>query len=794
PTQRPTRRGDRIPMIPTTSPAPHGPHERRALTLRRRAATAVVIAAAAILLLSSGPGGQSGQAVAAQTGGEVWRDLLVETARAELDIGGTLIDFGTGDQHKYTLGGWTTGWGDPKRDSTDVDYAPVSAIEAKISAMTQRPTREVVIRLRSRAPDQQVEVYWGETSLGRSKVGSSWRIVRFPVSGAAAAAGLHQLRLEFRKARPQVAEVDWMWLRSGKSAKPPGLVPRVGPLRLGGGLRRALLAPSARQLSFYLHVPERSMRPALVFEHGSDQAVRFTVRAQTMDGATRELFRATGMPGAWTRARVDLSPFAGRAVRLELATSGPLGRSGWASPEIRVSGQAGGKAGARRSLGASAGKRAKNVVLVVYDTTRADVFRPFAKSTRVVAPNFDALAARSTAFTRAYNNESWTRPSTVTILTGLYPDTHGAIYARSVLTDEVEMLSEHLARHDFQALAIVGNPVLRAKFGMDQGWDEYRNHGRDDDTAARLFGEATEWLADNHNKGRFFLYVHSHDSHTPYEVDRSYSQRYHPGTYRGFVGDAFTHDNLLAINRGKRRVDKDDLAWIRALYDGEATYQDQHFGQLIAKLEELKILDETVIVVTNDHGEEFLEHGQMGHGWTLFEEQLLAPLIIHYPPLFPAGATVADVVEHVDVAPTIVDTLGLPPLADAEGLSLIPFVTGRALPPRPYYAVAELRNEWRAIRVGRWKLIVDRDKGWRGLYDLARDPGEQSDLAQTRPLAGRLCTIYLAEALANPAKARRLGPATSRRRFKSRSVNLDPQTRKELEALGYIGDDAFRDE
>ena len=718
----------------------------------------------------------------------VWRDLLHESARAELEIAGPFIEFGTADQHKYTRGGWGTGWGSPRSERRGPRYVRVDDRDAVLAVMTREPAREIVFRARSRASDQQVKLYWNgarlETADGarRASIARTWTVLRFEVPRSLAKAGHHQIRLEFRKGR-SVADIDWLWVRTGKQSGLPEPATRMGPLRLGKRLRRALLAPTARRYSFYLHVPKRGR---LAFDYGADRPIVFRVSAQTDAGKIHPLFRRKAAPGQWKSATIDLSRFSGQAIRLELATEGPRGLAGWGVPEIRAP-------QARPNRPALATKRPKNVVLVVYDTTRADVFSPFSKSSPVKTPHFDALAATSTAFSNAYNNESWTRPSTVTILTGLYPDTHGARYARSVLSDKVVLLSEHLSRHKFQTVGIVGNPVLRAKFGMDQGWDKYRNHGRDDDSAARLYAEAIEWVQSHHHRGQFFLYIQSHDNHTPYDPERRYSQLYHPDRYSGFVGSSLSADEQYAIGKGKRRARDRDLDWIRALYYGETTYQDEQFGRLIGKLEQLGILDETLIVVTNDHGEEIAEHGGMGHGWTLYEEQLRAPLIMRAPGLFPAGAKIPDIVEHVDVAPTIVEALGLPPLPRADGLSLLPLITGRGAAPRPYYAVAELRDEQRSIRVGRWKLIVDRewDKGWRALHDLERDPGEKRDRARASLIAGRLCEIYLGEALALPAKGQRLGNMVVRQRFRSSSVTLDDKTRRELEALGYFGEDAF---
>lgn len=723
--------------------------------------------------------------------GEVWRDLLEESGRAELDRGGPFIDFGTSDQHKYTRGGWRTGWGPSKRDG-QATYAEAASARNVLTLLTSAPARAITVRLRAHSRAQNIQLALDGKALspvlGSARIERSWRELSFVVPPDDGQPGRHRIELLFAEQRGSAADIDWLWMRTNAQADPPVAEVRVSAISFSGRPLRALLAPSPRVYSYYLHVPKSG---ALAFDYGSSTTTRFTVRARTMDGASQQLFTARAQPGAWRPASVDLSGYAGQAIRLELVTQGVSAQAAWGRLEVLV------PRSGRRARRIARRDRPRNVVLVVYDTTRADVFGPFARrgaENAVATPRFDALARQSAVFARAYNNESWTRPSTISILTGLYPESHGALFARDILDSRVETLAEKLKRHGFQTFGIVGNGVLRAEFGLGQGWDDYRNYGQLDNTAKRIFGEAGQWIADNHAKRPFLVYIQSHDSHTPYQVERPYSERYHKQPYRGYLGQAVSGEEQEAINSGKRRVRTSDMDWMRALYYGEATYQDQYFGQLIDKLAALGILDDTLIVVTNDHGEELRDHGKLGHLWTLYEELLRAPLIMRHPKLFPANRRVDEVVEHVDVAPTIVDALGLPPMKHADGLSLMSLFSKRRSRPRPYYAVSALRTKKRAVHVGRWKLIVERDAGWEGLYNLTRDPGERRNRIADRPLAGRLCEVYLGEALAAPTKARRMSDMTVKRHYRATKAKLDAGTRRELEALGYLGTESMLEE
>jgi choline-sulfatase len=226
------------------------------------------------------------------------------------------------------------------------------------------------------------------------------------------------------------------------------------------------------------------------------------------------------------------------------------------------------------------------------------------------------------------------------------------------------------------------------------------------------------------------------------------------------------------------------VAWLRALYWGEVSYHDEQLGRFLAALDRLGVRDDTLIVVTNDHGEELGERGAFGHGHQVREEMIRAPLIMSHRSL-PAGAVVRDVVEHVDVTPTLLDLLGRPPLAGADGASFLPLARGekpRAVPT----AIIEFLDGRRVVRVGSWKLVVTAAAG-QELHDLAADPGERTDLAASAVIARRLCEIHLGEALAVPNKAQRLHGVGDRRQFEAGEARIDPRMRRQLEALGYLG-------
>jgi len=709
------------------------------------------------------------------------RPLLEEVARAELRSGGIVVDFGTSDERKYTRGGWATGWsaspsGEPDGTSP---FSVVSGQKAQLHFVADGPAKELVLRARATGGDHRVAVKANGKAAANFAVTGEWTEIRAPLNNVAP--GRLVLDLERSKADGEL-RVDWVKLadESGLDAAAP--VPRMVPINIGGKVRRALAAPTNRTYSFYLHVPAKA---SLVFDVGAKTPVKFAVTAYDVDdGDAHDLYSGAATPGAWTEQAVDLASFAGRAIRLDFTTSGgELTAAGWGEPTIYTAKEAQTAA----PLGA---KPPKNVVFVVMDTTRADAFTPHYPNNAIKTPVFDKLAAQSTAFANAYNNENWTKPSVATMFSGLYPTTHTARTAVAHLPDEVRFFTENLQAKGFETAAFSANAVFNAKFGFNRGWDSFNNLSDDakEGNGYYLYRRAARWLDERADKDRpFFVYVQSVDPHITYDVPEDYTSLYFDGAYRGKLGNSFDRDEQVEVDRWALRLDDRDLSWVRALYWGEVTYQDEQLGVLLDKLDELGVADDTMVIVTNDHGEELFEHKHMGHGWTLYDEMIRAPLVIRYPRMFKPGRVITDIVEHVDLAPTILAAVGAPPMKDIEGTSFLDVATGAAPSQiRPLYSVASSRKRERSIRVGRYKLITDDDKDWRGLYDVVDDPGETKDLRKAAVLAGRLAEVYLAEGLAVPDKRSRLQNVARVRKLPARDAEIDPVLRKKLEALGYL--------
>ncbi len=709
------------------------------------------------------------------------RSLVNEAQRAELSAGGLLVDFGTGDQHKYIQGGWKNGSSQRATDPGGTTFAAVTGRSLAVRFFLEPdhlPVRKVVARLRSPGRPLDVTVRLDDRPIGSASLGSGWTELRLPVGRPRPAPGWHDLKLELaRQPGKRRVEIDWLWLpRSAGATSPAEAFTRVAPLAIGGRTLRALRAPTSRTYAFHLQPPPGA---ALVFDYGSAGDTLFTIKV-LVDGRRRQqLFQDRATPGRWREAVVDLSAFDQKAVRLELETEGDTA-SGWGDPEIMV------PRSAPPTPAPPPAPRPRGVIVLVMDTARADVFTPFNPRSRVKTPSFDRLARTSAVFLNAYANENWTKPSVATILSGLYPSTHGAKREPDVLSEDVAILPEILKAQGFATAAFIANGYCSEKFGFRRGWDTYRNYIRENrpSEAEHVFSDALTWLEANQGR-RFFLYLQTIDPHVTYGPPPEQVRMYHPEPYRGPLGPTVDGFEQAAISQGKKPATAADVRWMRALYHGEISYHDLHLGTFLDALTASKLLDQTLVVVTNDHGEEIADHGRHGHGHTLYQELIRSPLLLRYPSRFEASRVHA-VVELVDLLPTILETLSLSPRPGLDGVSLLPTLAGRP-PSIPSYALSEFLEVQRAVMVGSWKLLASASGG-RRLFDLVADPAERVDIAAQAPVARRLCEQHLAEALATPDKAARFRDAhPPQRRFEASRVKFDPELKRQLEALGYVG-------
>jgi arylsulfatase A-like enzyme len=395
-------------------------------------------------------------------------------------------------------------------------------------------------------------------------------------------------------------------------------------------------------------------------------------------------------------------------------------------------------------LGFSCGQQEQplNLVLIGVDTLRPDHLGCYGYD-RDTSPHIDRLGTKGVVFENVVSSCPWTLPSFATVFTGLYPTQHGAIDTHTPIGGSLSTLAEILKAHGYATGAIINAPLLKGKYAVDQGFDFYYMTPPEGRAADGTTRDALKWIDEN-SRGPFFMFAHYFDPHIPYGPPAPYDTLFDP-QYRGalespYIPSRLPQYRLRAVNFSEmKKLSPADWNHIRALYDGEIAFTDQAIGELLQGLKKRGLMENSLIVLLSDHGEEFFEHQGFEHGHTLFEELLKVPLIFSLPGRLPENRRIARQVRLVDVEPTILDLLGIDSRIHTEGVSLAPLLEGNGnlpapegslLPPEIAYSEALLYGgQKKSLTAYPWKLIYDVMSGEVAFYNLSEDPGELIDIS-----------------------------------------------------------------
>lgn len=425
-----------------------------------------------------------------------------------------------------------------------------------------------------------------------------------------------------------------------------------------------------------------------------------------------------------------------------------------------------------------------NVILIVVDTLRADHLGSYGYG-RDTSPNIDALAAESLLFENALSHAADTRFAMASLLSGFLVHETGVLES-VVLSDGLELLPERLSAEGYATAAVISNWVLRSGRRYEQGFDVYddamepseESRGAPERTAGPTTDRAID-LVQQLSGGPFFLWVHYQDPHGPYTPPAGTADRFRAGG----AEPRPVHPSGSLSGRGgipdyQRLPGLTDFDEYRARYDGEIRHVDAQLQRLLDALERLGIEDETLIVLTADHGEGLGEHDYyFAHGEYLFQHQLHVPLILRWGNRLRGRR--ADYVRHVDILPTILAVAGAAVPPDLRGTDL------RSGAETPRAILSEMRSpfvdpkEKLALTVDGMKLIFTPALRRTELYDLRRDPGELHDLSQAPDHAERLAA--LASGLAALRRENRLDSIEP-----SAPQELTDEEREKLRSLGYV--------
>jgi choline-sulfatase len=562
-------------------------------------------------------------------------------------------------------------------------FVPVSAQQASRSKLALRAFA---------AADTTVSLRVNDGKDINGKLARGWSTVELSIPAGQLKEGENALQLFMKSSGVEVA-----WLSLG-AATPVG---DDSAATFYDPAKKALILPRDGQMSWYVAIPAQ----AVVTGDLSDGSCAVAVRATAEDGTTAE-GQLTG-----TGSAVDLAALAGKAARLDLEATG-CATAALANAALAVPGAA---AVVKR------GAAPKYVVFVIMDSLRADRMRTFNPKARAETPTFDKLAETSTLFTSNYVQGNESQVSHASMWTSNYPAKHRAFTMPDKLADKWVTIDEVAKKAGKFVAGASANGYIRPARGFGSGWDKFANHITDGLglKGADVVDKGLAFITPKKEQP-WFLYLGMIDTHVTWRAKQPWLDRY-DGGYKGRFATELGDDGPGGFPKDLTDREKDH---VRALYDSNVSYQDDQLGQLIEKLKGWGVWDQTMLVVTADHGDEQWEDGRVGHGGSERETLLLVPLVVHYPPVFPA-VRIAEGTEGIDIVPTLADALGVPFDPEWQGASLVALANGAG--GYPLMSFSSQYENAHGGRIGHWKLKLIGIQTPK-LYDLARDPGEHSDL------------------------------------------------------------------
>jgi arylsulfatase A-like enzyme len=619
----------------------------------------------------------------------------------------------------------------------------------------------------------------------------------WPTDAAGADFAIESVRLVFRREHlaSLPSAVSWQGMRSI--------------------FRETLVTRTPEVVRFDLKVPPN---PVLDLSLGTPEEapVTFRVAVRRGDKETPVLARTVTTPYRWERESVDLGDFAGQSVSLSLSaassTEGTI--AFWGAPAVRA-----------RAPREGGGERpAQTVILIQGDTLRKDHLDVYGYE-RPTAPTLRRLAEEGALFNNAIAQTSWTKAATPSIMTSLYPTTHGVHQIPDRLPASATTIAEVFREAGYATVSFASVSFTGAVTNLHQGFEELHEAestvgragppGGTTKTAREYVDRLIEWL-EAHRDVPSFVYLHFFDPHPPYEPYRPYDtmwadpkgrEEYERAqeTLKKFITTGFLAGRGLPTRDELIKAKLDPEAFIRFSkdwYDGSIRGMDTELQRLVERMQELGLSDRSLIAFYSDHGEEFHDHGRMFHGQSVYGEMVRVPLILWGPGRVPKGVKVDEPVELIDVMPTLLEYAGLPVPRGVQGQSLRPLLptdgrkeavaaAGSAWKRRPVIAEKQpqggsghpLETESYAIMDGNWKLIhnVARppERPEFELFDFIKDPLDQKNVAAEHPdVVERLAKEL--EAWKRMATQARLKPDSEA------TEGMSAEQLEQLRSLGYV--------
>jgi len=706
-------------------------------------------------------------------------DLALLLPAAGVLVETPAIDAGTPEDRPHLASGFG-----PDESSGETTFAWGMGEGSEVRFTVVAP-RDLKARLRGwsypfeEGQGQRVSIVLNDRALGDLELTGAPETLGVDLPAEALRVGENRLELRYaryahtgsgRNRRALAAAWDGFRFEPLAAAAPPAVEGDEGALRLAWrtGLELPLELPDGGAVEW--KGVETGGRGALAIETVVEGAGAPAEGMQVESGGGRLVLEPSAEPRL---LRLRALP----AVGTDAATPGPLvGKLELLLPPA--------KAAATPSAAPPPAKR-PNVLVYLVDTLRADHVGAYGYG-KPTTPALDAVARQGVVCAAARAQSSWTRPTVATILTGLHPITHNTMDKLQRLPEEIETLPERLQAAGYRTGYVTTNANVSGKFGFRQGTEMFlyltdRQGGRPVKAdAVRVNEAAIRWLESLEGDAPFFLYLHTVDPHAPYLPDEPWRSRFVPELDDEGLG---LRRSLARLERGQVEASERTMAQLAGLYDAEVAGNDAAFGELVEYLKRSGRWDSTLVLFVADHGEEFLDHGKMEHGRTLYEEQLRVPMVWKLPGGAGAGRRIETPVEQIDVAPTILEAAGVERPASFPGRSLwAALAAGAPLDERPSVALLDrLSYAYEAVYHRGFKLIrridrtIYRERPLDQLFDLGLDPFERAERERELPVHRALLESKLR------ALRAALGPTMT-----PGEAELDPELEQTLRALGYI--------
>jgi arylsulfatase A-like enzyme len=416
--------------------------------------------------------------------------------------------------------------------------------------------------------------------------------------------------------------------------------------------------------------------------------------------------------------------------------------------------------------------RKTNVIIIVLDAARPDHFSCYGYH-RKTTPYIDQYAEESVIFRNAFSAASYTVPSTTSLFTSLYPDTHRVLTWEQRIPDNILTLADVLAKEGYSTFAS-GFIIKWARKGFQKTFDLFIHTEQDFNNSLHHF--LSEHFSEKEQSPPKFIYIHLRPPHSDYDPPERFD-KWSDKILGARYAELTSSNALMNLDKGKRLISQEELQFIIDRYDGNLLWGDWLVHLILESFKEYKIYNDSLIILTSDHGEAFLEHGKLLHNSTVYNEMIKIPLIIKFPSYIkPKKKKIKAYVDNIDIMPSILDLLTIEDLKlKLQGQSFLPLIFGNTIKGRSYLFARPVFDWIFSITDSHYKYIQIAKRG--ELYNLKNDPQEKVDLSSKQPILygyyRSLAAFYRSQLIADRSE-------------EPIEIKLDEETIAKLRSLGYL--------